>query len=278
MYQDALEQLGEPQKTQVEERIGEWRTEGDTRWSQIADNIIYETALSPADFAALLRTFCGELDKGADPAGAWITACRAHQFKGRQMTDDERPGMLGRALPFGAYVAFVHRVVRRDPFPINEGAAEGIVRRVCLAGDAGQAVSGRDERFLREALLGKHVIWAFFDLKAPDENPFDRLPRTAEAVRTALGLGHIDKREAIVLLSYKSKTEYVRIEPHRPTIAEAANNSHYRPGCDTNERHGWTRPLSPNPLGLEPQPEVVHGETTGETLVFPIYRCLGSNT
>ena len=193
------------------------------------------------------------------------------------MTDDERPGMLGRAVTFEAYVAYVNRVVRRDPFPINEGAAESIVRRVCLAGDAGQPVSGRDERFLREALLGEHVIWAIFNLEAPDENPFDRLPRTADAVRTALGLGHIDKREAIVLLSYKSKAEDMRIELHRPTIAEAANNPHYRPGCDANERHGWTRPLSSNPLRLEPQPEVVHRETTGKTLIFPIYRCLGSS-
>ena len=265
MYQDALGHLDEPQKTQVTTRINQWQTGGDPDWSQIADNIVNEAALSPADFAALLRRFCGELDKGADPAGAWITACRGHQFKGRRMTDTEKPGMLGRAI---SRKRFAWHMWRRNLMPdVNE--AQGFIWGVCQAGDR---VSPYQERTLRRAPLGRFVIWATFCKETPHRDPFAGLPYPyiAEHICTALGLA-LEASDSWILVTYKTQKENKAIELYRPTIAEAADDPLYRPHMDAKAAHGWTHPLQENPLGLEPRPEVVHDEVTGETLVFPIY-------
>ena len=266
MYQDALEQLDEPLKAQVETRIEQWRTDGNVRWSRIAANIINETALSADDFAELLRTFCGELDSGADPAGAWRTACYANQFKGRRMTDDERPGVLGRAV---SRKRFARRMCDCN-LTLDLDEAQDLLWGACQAGNR---VSPYQERTLRRAPLGRFVIWATFCKKKPHGDPFAGLPYPyiAEHICIALGLERLEAKDSWILVTYETQRGNTTIELYRPTIAEAADDPLYRPHGDGKAAHGWTHPRPPNPLDLNARPEVVHREATGETLVFPVY-------
>ncbi|MFP4171400.1 MAG: hypothetical protein ACLFV4_00660 [Candidatus Hydrogenedentota bacterium] len=267
MYQRALEQLGQTVQTRIKTCIAQWQTDGGARWSQIAANIVNETALCADDFAALLQKLCGELNNGADPKNAWITACRAHQFKGHQMTDDERPGMLGRAI---GRKRFARHMCDSNPmFDLEE--AQELIWAAC---QAGSQVSPYQERILRRAPLGRFVIWATFCKETPHKEPFAGLPHKAEHICTALGLDALDPTDSWVLVTYQTQKGDTAIELYRPTIAEAADDPLYRPHKDGNAAHGWTHPLQPNPVGLNPRPEVVHGETTGETLVFPVYEAL----
>ena len=133
------------------------------------------------------------------------------------------------------------------------------------------ALAARHERSLRRAPLGRYLIWATFNLSSPDSNPFQALPRTTAAVRTALGLGHLPVDEPLVLLAYRSDLPNAHWRLCRPTVADAEIGPHYRPHADPNHPHGWTRPLDPNPEGLAPQPELVHDALAGVGLLLPYH-------
>ncbi len=56
-----------------------------------------------------------------------------------------------------------------------------------------------------------------------------------------------------------------------PTVADAGMYSYSRPVMDASTaEHGWTRPLPPNPMGLAPQPEIVHGDTISYDVMLPL--------
>ena len=176
------------------------------------------------------------------------------------------PAIWGRAVTRKAYVRYIssdNRISRRN--------AEDLLRQALRASREGRETPSYHKRVLREAPIGRYVIWASFSGEAPETDPFGRLPRTTEAIRTALGLGHIDVNESLVLITYNTEAPDVRIELYRPTIAEAAEHAHFRPCREADSPHGWTSPLPPNHAGLDAQPEVVHPEVRGRTLVFPIH-------
>ena len=56
-----------------------------------------ETALAAADFLSLLTSFATELANGKPAEKSWISACRRHKLKGRQIPNDKCPAVLGRA-------------------------------------------------------------------------------------------------------------------------------------------------------------------------------------
>jgi hypothetical protein len=120
-------------------------------------------------------------------------------------------------------------------------------------------------------LLGRYVVWATFCSTNPDRAPFEFLPRTTDAIRTALGLGDCAEAEALVLVSYQTVGPLAAIELFRPTVGDAGDYHWFRPHPDPLALYGMTRPLAPNLAGLAPQPEVVHGSVRGDTIVFPLY-------
>ena len=123
------------------------------------------------------------------------------------------------------------------------------------------------DSFLRETPLGKYnLVWATFDSSNPDANPFDRLPISHVGICTGLGLGEFTDTLIILVWSHSdSGSPPLR----RPTIADAEVYRYYRPNPDINARWGLTAPFSPNPDGLQPQPEVVMPDPTSKGLRLP---------
>ncbi|MEZ5330226.1 MAG: hypothetical protein R3F19_34700 [Verrucomicrobiales bacterium] len=146
----------------------------------MADNIVNETALSLPDFIALLNDFAEQLRKDStDSMHCWTMACRRHQFKGAPMPDPV-PSVLGRADTVGNYAGRL-----ADSCSLSTEQCGNLIRKVALAGTSPVP---REIRLLRKAPVGRYLIWATFSQNEPTVSPFASLPRTAEAIRTALGL------------------------------------------------------------------------------------------
>jgi len=265
MYSETISALDDNERQLVVEQMGAWASGACERWRRIVGNVQGETALSLDAFGKLLRDFCSELSRGSKTAeAAWVDACRAHQFEGPVLPPPS-PERLGRATPLSSYAA----VVSDSPgVGLSPDRCEKLIRKIHIDGTS---ASPRERRTLQRARLGRHVIWATFHQPAPDHCPFDHLPRTTEAIRTALGLGECSETETLVLLSYRSGGSWGMLELYRPTVAEAGTYCWYCPVSDGTASTGMTRPLDPNPQSLAPQPEVVHREIAGESLVFPLY-------
>jgi hypothetical protein len=222
--------------------------------------------LEVADFAALLTDFAAEVARGSEPPETcWVQVCRLrHQFKGPRVPSPAPP-VVGRAVPIVNYA----KTISDSPgIHLSPDQCEVLLRKVAMAGSA---VMSRDVRILRRALLGRYVLWATFCLSNPGDCPFEHLPCTTAAIRTALGLGACSETETLVLVSYQTQGTHMSIDLFRPTIGDAESYPWYRPHPAPTAAHGMTCPLAPNADGLNPQPEVVHREATGETLVFPLY-------
>ena len=246
-------------------RLDAWRSGAVDQWRQVVANIEAETALSVDDLVALLTDFASELTRGLQPPHTcWIQVCWRHQFKGPRVPSPS-PAIVGRATPIGGHA----KVVSDSPgASLSPDQCEALLRKVAMAGAAAMP---RDMRVLCGASLGSYVLWATFCSAKPGDCPFEHLPRTTDAIRTALGLGECAETETLVLVSYETQGSHAALELFRPTIADAGGYHWYRPHPLPAAPHGLTCPLMPNAGGLAPQPEVVHRPATGERLVFPIY-------
>jgi hypothetical protein len=247
----------------VSVQLTAWQNGTCGKWRQVASNIQAETALGADAFAALLKSFADELGKGAGTAqDCWVQACRLHHFKG-PCVPPPLPQTLGRATTLPDYA----KLLSESPsIGLTQAQADALIRKVTLAGNT---VSSRDWRILQKARLGRYVIWATFNAANPSQSPFGMLPRTTDAVRTALGLGECSETETLVLLTYGLPTG--SLDLYRPTVAEADKYSWFCPHPNATAPYGLTRPLPPNSAGLPAMPEVVHREITGDTLVIPLY-------
>lgn len=243
--------------------IEAWLCGPDEKCRQIAANIRAETALASDRLEALLNDFAQDLAGSTDPLKTWKEVCYRHQFRGARVPPPV-PAMVGRAVPIESYVKEI-RVSDREQ--MSQAQYERLLRRVAKAGTS---VTPRDARILRKALLGRYVLWATFRRSNPTARPFDHLPRTTEAIRNALGMGHIGETETLVLMSYRTQDGTTSLELFRPTIGDAGDYHYYRPHSDPGCWHGMAFPLRPDMQGLEPLPEVVHRECNGQTLDFPL--------
>ncbi len=248
-------------RAHVEAQLATWRGGSGDR-VRVTTNIEHETALPVADFTSLLEAFGQALGAGTSAPDAWAQGCRAHQFQGALMPVASVPDVLGRALAVKSYADLV---VGASGGQLTAAAAEDMLQRY-----AGQpSLPPRIDRRLRAARVGQYVVWATFCAATPNVNPFDILSRTTQDILTALGLGHINPSETLVLIAYRSSTSTASPPVHRPTVAEAEGFACYRPWHDPLHAHGYTAPLPPNPAGLPGQPEIVHPGILGAGLLVP---------
>ncbi|MDB6116793.1 MAG: hypothetical protein JWO08_574 [Verrucomicrobiaceae bacterium] len=260
MLLPALSSLGHAKSALIQSQLAAWNAGASDCYRQIAENIANETALSVAAFATLLDNFVNELAlRPAEPEKCWEDACHANQWQGHSLSPPS-PERLGRAIPINTYAEFVSKA---DGLMSPDECGDFLR----WAGMAGTVLAPSERRLLQKSLIGRFVIWATFYASSTTDCPFIHMPRTTEAVRTALGLGQCSETETLILLSYHRGT----LALYRPTVAEAAGYHWYRPRADPAATYGMSFPLTPNPSGLPSQPEVVHPETTGATLVFPVY-------
>ena len=251
--------------TSIRARLTAWQSGPSAQWRQVAANIEAETALSVGDFAALLTDFATELARGSEPPElCWIQACRLrNKFKGPRVPSPV-PAVVGRAVPIVSHA----KVISDSSVGLSPDQCEALLRKVAITG---ALVTRRNIRILQQASLGRFVLWATFCSANPGDCPFTHLPRTTDAIRTALGLGECAVTETLVLVSYRTHGGPATLELFRPTVSDAESYHWYRPHSTAAAPHGMTCPLMPNATNLAAQPEVVHREATGETLLFPIY-------
>jgi hypothetical protein len=246
-YHMALSALSPKQRQTIEAELAAWKDH-----APVADNLRRETALPHDEFVHLLEAFSSALSTpGSDGPGLFDIACRNHKLKGPRVRGT-CPQVLGRAIPLNRLADLLYG---SDP-GISRMQWERLARRHA-------AQPGKLARLLgRPVPLGRHVIWATFRNPERTCSPFADPLHTRERVRTALGLGEDELEQAWALLVYTpndATTHDIRI----PTVADAGSYRYFCCVADVaTEDHGWTRPLEPNPLGLAPQPEVVHAEHT----------------
>jgi hypothetical protein len=253
-YQQALDQIGLPLRTGIEAGIA--LLDG-----QLQANIGNETALAVNDFVDVLRLFSDTCVKSTvmnatTAFDAWQTACWAHSRRGKVVPDAHLPIVLGRCKTLAAHASDLFSIPDSD-FNVDE--AENLLRTHSKSNNPVGFVDS-----LREALLGKYTLWATFDETDTTKNPFLRLPQTHAGICAALGL---QISEAIVVLAWN---HLVSGAPplHRPTIADAAENTLFRPHHDAASHYGYTGPLTHIPA-LDPQPEVVLDKITCKGLILP---------
>jgi hypothetical protein len=240
---------------------------GSPDWNQIAINIENETALSISVFTSLLRRWVDAVVSGTTPEDSWSTACRDERnatLLGRQLAEEDSPGVLGRATSLNSYAHYAS----------NASFSEDTIKDIlldCPDGDPSRDYPALCDH-LRLGFLGGDVIWATFQEGKPAGDPFEGFPDDTIGVCTTLGLEL--SPEILILLSYE-RAAYAA-EPaderpvlHRPTIAEACRHHLFRPWHDPDHPYGYTSPTPPNKDGLAGRPEVVHRKIRGKGLRFP---------
>jgi hypothetical protein len=256
-YEEALANLGDDSKRALEGVFAVWS--GEAELTQVFQNIKNETALAANSFASLLNAFAAQLARGNSPVDSLRAACHAHQRKGRQMPDADRPVILGRAKGLNDHAT---SLAKASSGTLTKEEAEKLLLKY-----AGSLNPTELDGFLRETPLGRYnLVWATFDSSNPGANPFDRLPISHAGIRAALGLGEFTDT-LIILVWHQADSGSPPL--HRPTIADAADFRHYRPNPDRTALWGLTAPPLPNPDRLQPQPEVVMPDPTSKGLRLP---------
>jgi hypothetical protein len=258
VYKQALADLATDAARAIERAFTAWST--DVKLDRVSQNVAVETALATTRFTGLLNSFAAQLASGEMPVDAWRTACRAHKLQGSQIPAADCPTMLGRAKSLDDHAA---SIARGSGDSLSSTEAKKLLLK--FSGALSPTVL---EPFLRDAPLGNYIVWATFDSADPDADPFERLPDTHNGICTALGLGHFTASDTLIILVW-NHVDSGSPPLHRPTVADAEDYPYYRPRPEADALWGLTEPLSPNPNGLEAQPEVVMPETTSEGLQFP---------
>ena len=257
-YQQALDDSELDATREVELAFTGWSA--DVKLGRVSQNVAGETALDTTRFTSLLKAFAAQLASGKKPVDAWLTACRAHKLQGREIPTADCPAILGRAKGLDDHAVSIARASR--------GAMTSSEAKKLLLKNSGTLRATGLETFMRDALLGNHIVWATFDLADFLADPFVRLPKSHDGICTALGLGHFTAGDALIVLAW-SHVDSGSPPLHRPTVADAEDYPYYRPRPEADAPWGLTEPLPPNPDGLVPQPEVVMPKTTGQGLRLP---------
>jgi hypothetical protein len=228
--------------------------------SEVRTNIENEAALDDSDFAGLLNLFAAQLATGQNHSEAWVTACRAHQRKGKPLATAQCPVTLGRVRVLSDHAEDIRKA---SAGKLTAASAEKLLRKNSDVANTQQLAIGFWSS-LRKAVLGRYLIWATFDANNSASNPFTKLPLTRAGICAALGLPYA---EPIIILVWDHHTAGAPLL-HRPTIADAENGSLFRSHADPGLFCGWTQPLHHTPA-LSPQPEVVMAETASAGLKLP---------
>lgn len=258
LYQQALDRLAPAARVAVTDAFRTWS--GDVAFAQVSRNVAAETAIVLEAFAAFLDSFATHLANGDAPDRCWITACRGHNLKGRQVPVADCPVALGRVRSLDDHAKSVAKA--------SSGGLTQQEAKKQLLKHSGSLDPLGFEPFLRGAPLGNYYVWATFNPGDSSVDPFDRLPKSHFGICTALGLGGQTLNETLIVLVW-NHVDTGSPALHRPTVADAGDYPYYRPRADADALWGLTEPLSPNPDALEPQPEIIMREATSQGLALP---------
>lgn len=258
-FSGAINAVSTDVQNQVNCVLDQWKSGSDPSCRQLAANLESELLLSCTDFPAFLAGFSRELENGVDSLSAFDEVCKGHKLCGPRLAGVS-PKRLGRATELSRLCSWISD--QNPTMPME--SVERLVRRHAISR------SGSPSSKIEYAPLGRHVIWATFRNPERTEDPFVPPLSTKESIRTALGLGGLDRDTPWVLLVYEPECD--RRDFRVPTVADAGNCAYFRPvrtTCPPAE-HGLTEPLLPNPNHLPGQPELVHGDAISYRLCLPL--------
>ena len=124
-------------------------------------------------------------------------------------------------------------------------------------------------RAIRETALGKGAVFATFATPvAAGRRPWPLPTPSANTIRSTIALGEDPEDQDYILFAYRLPDSVI---PLVPTTASPgwSYQRWFRPNTNAAvDLHGWTEPLEPR---FDRQPEIVHEEIPGATVVFPIH-------
>jgi hypothetical protein len=200
------------------------------------------THLDERIFKEIIHELKKEMDGGADFKAAFSKIHEIHFLKGDKI-DADLPALLTRIILNKAKFIFYVKKKLKGAYTTRE------IERVLT--------SGKKRRMMR--LLGrlklakKNVVFAVFDEKRKDGNPFLK-NNVAEIIdRLALNKNIFRENEVptAVKIRYKNRED---AEKRFPTFVDAGWYDKFFP-AKSDAEYGRTKPLSP---GLHGMPEVVH--------------------
>jgi hypothetical protein len=229
---------------------------------RIFANVQTETALQNRDFVSLLSTFNSHLTGGCNAEEAWLRSCRAHKFKGKTLTSFT-PRFLARVKSVDDHAISIARSTLGTSIGLTAQLSKKRLKQ--FSEKLPDVIS---EKLFRSAMLGDFLIWATFEASDITSLPLVSIPHDRPSLLTALGLGLLDTKTDIMLLTWDHQASGSP-ELYRPTVADAENYSYFLPCQDATSAWGFTCPLRPNPTGLCGQPEVVLKPIDSSSLIFP---------
>lgn len=122
---------------------------------------------------------------------------------------------------------------------------------------------------IRETPLGRGAVFATFAQPVvANQRPWTLPIPRADFIRSTIALGEDPADKDYILFAYRLPDTVV---PLVPTTASPGwfYQRWFRPNINAlADRHGWTEPLKP---GFTRQPEIVHEEILGTTVLFPVH-------
>jgi hypothetical protein len=221
---------------------------------QARANLRLESRLSSDAWGSLFRAL---LAVEAEPQGIKVAMTQSLRPGTLQAPEVPLPRsvVLGRAVTVGR---FYEMLVTLGYFATTGSAERAVGSLLWRFPEAVPGVWRRRE-------LGRFVMWSTFH---PDRTsgPFDDLPFAADTIRAYLGLAPADRGKPLLLLEYSLPPG---LPARYPTVAEAYAGDEwsyfFRPS-DASDPYGKTLPW-PEPGGMTPRPEVVHGVIRGDRLI-----------
>lgn len=272
-FDRTIKRLSHGVAAKVQECLLAWKAKPATDredWSQIAENIENETAITPEHFASLLESWVTEIRGGEAPEKAWTNCCNDRRgpsgFWGRKLEDKERPKLLGRAAPLRSYASLA------SGGAYSPSTLEDLL--LLSQDDTFESEFPDLVSHLRSSPLGWKTVWATFSETDNQADPFKDYPESTDSVCTTLGLRLLPAPEVMIMLVYDREaysSAPLGEQPilHRPTVFDAGSFPLFRPWHREEHPWGYTNPTPPNSHGLGGRPEVVHQRINGLGLFFP---------
>lgn len=206
---------------------------------------------------------------GATPKSEFEQVGRPFWIAGHEATPC-KGAIFGRAMLLEKYARYVSPELEKLRYTDTAEVIRTTLRKLDGVDEAAAPpYLGGYFQAIRETPLGRGAVFATFAKPvSAGQRPWLAPIPNADAIRSSIALGEDDEGKDYILFAYRLPPG---VFPRVPTTASPGwfYQQWFRPNVGAAaDLHGWTEPLKP---GFDRQPEVVHEEISGTTVVFPIH-------
>jgi hypothetical protein len=225
-------------------------------------NVERESRLLPAAWEELLAALVVASDDSSSIRRTFIDCLRRWTLNGPPLTLFT-PKSFGRATT----TEYFSRLLVEKGYFASVPAAKSSIRSLLMKPQ--EVVARRWQRFD----LGKYLMWSTFSTGANQDDPFDGMPSSADAIRGALGLDPNERGQPLLLMVYALPSGVLA---RFPTVAEAFAGerwNYFFTPAPVGAPYGMAMPW-PECEDSAPRPEVVHEVILGINIIAPLKRIL----